>query len=189
MVVCCCVALASLGVAGCDFYGAVGQDGMGCEPKSPIAADNAAHSIYRDNLVAETASATTWARDRVNETDVAASYVSAISAETDVQDLDNTYTSYCGYTWASPGTSGVAGLTTCASLNSADECEQHELRVSQFVVQTVSTAFARSLLTHEMGHTLGLGHQGGDDDVMSGAGMNGVTAFNSHEKDLLNDHY
>jgi len=54
------IGLAAGGLAGCDFDGRSGLDGLGCKPKRNIAADNASHVVYRDGLVPETTSALTF---------------------------------------------------------------------------------------------------------------------------------
>jgi len=175
-------------LTGCIFGGAAGQRGMGCSPATNIAADNATHSIYRNDLVSESSSAATFARDEITSaTQVTAQFSTSLGSLTDVDLMDAAYTTYCGYTWVSSTHGGVAGLTTCNSLNSANECEQHEVRLSRLVSEGDTTTHVRNMVTHELGHSLGLNHHGGG--LMSGSGINNSTHFGSDDIKAVNGYF
>jgi len=183
------VSVGAAGLAACDFGGASGADGLGCNPKNTIAADSADHHVFRDALVSATTNALNFAQGEINTTDVTVTFSASLTSKTDVHMEDAAYTNYCGFQWVSASAGGLAGLATCISLNTANECEQHEVRVSRLVSESFTTIQVRNMVTHEMGHSLGLGHQGDENDLMSGAGINNQTHLNSHEKQLINDYY
>lgn len=164
------------------FYGATGK--TGCTAFNM--ADNHEHTYYYSNLTAAMTAATTWSRiNNVNPTDMTTVLMSSESSATDVVVYDTNYTSYCGYTWHTPGEGGVIGLATCVSVNRVGECEKHEMRFDTSYTADASLTNRRSLACHETGHTLGIGHS----TECLATPLSGSTIFSSHDIAHINANY
>lgn len=136
--------------------------GTGCNALNQ--ADNRAHSVYRYDLGAEYSDAVAWQVATILEpTVVDPSLVSSFDDLTDVIVHDFAYETYCGFTWfPNDGGAGVIGLVTCPSVYTPQgDCEQHKMYLSTTWASSSSgtTTQVRRLVSHEMGHTLGLAHR------------------------------
>jgi hypothetical protein len=123
-------------------------------PGTLVAADDWAHTVYLNNLTSYMNAESQYALDyayNVNDPDV--TYVGSVDAFTDVVAYNQYYTTYCGVPWNS-----VAGMTTCVSRNSVNECEKHEVRYDLNDMAGGTQTFRRNEACHEMGHSFGLVH-------------------------------
>ncbi|MGH9156713.1 MAG: hypothetical protein ACRD1K_12955 [Acidimicrobiales bacterium] len=125
-------------------------------------ADSASHGFYYDpGLTGNMAAATNWARSNViDPTDINTFDVGTVAFDTDVVVYDQDYTTYCGYSWHSPGGSGVVGLNKCVLLatNPANACEKNEIRYDESFTNSTTSDNRNGLACHENGHALGLAH-------------------------------
>ena len=162
-----------------NFSGSSGR--TGCANGSPVnKADNKDHSFFYENLTEPVDAAQTYTRTKVYDpTVIATRRSSRLTDTTDVVVGDRDYDDYCGYPWHP---SGVVGLTTCNSLNAADECEKHSIRYDISYFDSASTSDRRGAACHETGHSLGLTHRGGG--CMSGVGPV-PTTLSSHDETHL----
>lgn len=137
------------------------SNATGCEDLNQ--ADNRQHTIRRYNLTTEYSNAVAWQVANVLEpTIVDPSLVSSSDDKTDVIIYDGAYKTYCGYSWwQSASDGGVIGLVICDSLASQGDCEQHMMFLSTTWATSDegTTNQVRRLVSHEMGHTLGLAHR------------------------------
>lgn len=139
-----------------DMVGVTGD--TGCQLN---VADNATHGFYYGNLTGKVADAVTHSRlNNLNPTDIDTVREYTVDDATDVKVYDAYYDSgYCGMASYSASTlDGWIGVTTCDSLNSAGECEQHAVRFDLDFSETHSTTKMQELACHELGHTVGLLH-------------------------------
>lgn len=169
-----------------NFSGANGR--TGCGNGSPVnMADNATHGFFYSNLKDTTRTAQNATRTNVyNPTDINTITVSTVTSTTDVVVYDNDYTTYCGYTW--DGSGGLYGLTTCVSLNSANECEKHEVRYDNSDLDPASAANREAMACHETGHTVGLLHRNTDTSCIANP-FTGARVLSSHDRSHINANY
>lgn len=146
-------------------------------------ADNEDHVFYYSSLSADMVGATTWNRlNNLDPTAINTSTTTTVTATTDVVVYDTDYATYCGYAWDGSGGT-LIGLVTCVSLNSASECEKHEMRYDTSWTASRSTTWQRALACHESGHTLGLKHR---DNTASDSGclpdtQVAITHYSNHD--------
>jgi hypothetical protein len=122
-------------------------------------ADNRAHGIYPYALTSAVNAALNWQVTNVlAPTVVDPVIVSSSNQYTDVIVQDSTFATFCGYTWWPTGS--TIGLAVCDTLYEPEgDCEQHHLYILTTWVETQGTTQIRRLVSHEMGHTLGLIHR------------------------------
>ena len=175
--------------ASANWAGKSGQ--TGCDDLNQ--ADNKSHSIYRAELEANIQAAVNWQASNIltNSTLVTPSFASSLTSTTDVVVRDRYYDDYCGYNWWTAANGGVIGAAECDSLTAGDpDCEQHTLRISNVWGDQTSTAQRRDVVSHEMGHTLGLSHRIDPDEAsVMGPSAPYTTAFytNHDLRHLAND--
>lgn len=123
-------------------------------------ADNNEHTFYYSNLWTQTRDAQNAARINIYDpTDINTKLLTSVSSTTDAVVYDEDYTTYCGYDWdASAPATNIWGLTTCVSINSALECEKHEIRYDVPDVLAMTSNARIGLACHETGHSVGLKH-------------------------------
>lgn len=171
-----------------NFSGANGA--TGCAPVNM--ADNGTHAFYYSSVTSSMVSATNWNRiNNLNPTDVNTSVATTITSTTDVVVYDSNYTTYCGFSWHGSGGSMI-GLVTCVSLNSASECEKHEMRYDTSWTTGRSQAYLRALACHESGHTLGLEHRANSTSSDVGcmpSPLPTITQYTDHDVAHLNAAY
>jgi hypothetical protein len=165
----------------------VGLGGVvGCSTSSTVwRADNYYHTIFRDNLLSNNASALSWAMTTaLNSTDID-SYYAPSSAGADVWAEDHDFTTQCGLDWH-PGPQSYVGYTPCI-VAAGSVCDQFKLRIDTSYTQSISTYERQVLWCHEMGHSVGLTHPINQSLVTCMNGNNNDIA--GHESDLINGVY
>jgi hypothetical protein len=152
-------------------------------------ADNAAHYFWYDSLASDVSSAENYIRNNIYDpTDINTLDDSSETASTDAIVRDEDYTTYCGYTWHGAGGTTVWGLTTCNSLNGANECESHVIRYDNSYFNVATAGGKRGLACHETGHSLGLTHRDTGAMCMQASGTYPV-GLTTHDVDHLNNNY
>lgn len=161
--------LAAVPAGATNWYGVTAR--TGCD--SPNQAENREHTFIYESLAAETANAMGWVRvHRMNPTVVNTVLLAPSDYNTSVDVIvrDRFYDDYCGYYWYRPGRiNTIIGLVTCDYRRVYGACDQHSLRVTNYYMDPVGDAERRSLMCHEGGHTLGLGHRLGGSCVSQNA--------------------
>lgn len=164
-----------------NWAGATGR--TGCDDLNK--ADNREQTYYESSLSATFDGPATNALDYVDSVAyVSTTPVSSPTSTTDQVIYDNAYTSYCNFPWWRPGSGGAVGQARCVSVNSGNECEKHEVRLS---TTWGNSSYAtlnkrRSVVIHETGHALGLSHRPLRGEVMQPA-VTPILAFSSHDID------
>lgn len=120
----------------------------------------------------------------VAPTDLNAASTSSWNA--DVIFFDGNYSTYCGYTWWTPGAGGTGAITKCHSLSGGSVCGQHRIYIGNTYSDNLSTTKHRILACHETGHAIGPTHNYHPSSsnsclrssVLSGGG---TTYYSNHE--------
>jgi hypothetical protein len=105
-----------------NFSGVTGA--TGCAYPAPVnVADNSTHYFYYLDVTMDVHEDAERARlQDLEPTDLDTRIDPDLNPNTDVVTRDYDYTDFCGWNW------GILwGLTSCATLNSADECEKHNV--------------------------------------------------------------
>lgn len=184
-----CLLAASL-ISGCNFGGPVGADGLGCNGKI-ITAEDSAMSVHYNNLSSQADAAVTWARGRIDDTNVNTSSAGQ-SSTVDANVMDANWTTYCGLDWWNEG-GDTLGYTQCMSLRGR-ECEKNDVTLDQAYMTSsgTTTALERNLVLHEMLHTLGLRHHPAEPawelDIMYPS-ANGIFIISGHNVEHINGYY
>lgn len=169
------------GAGASNWAGASGQTGC----TSLNSADNKTHTIYYSSLDSSQATEVDDFRNYLrNNTAVTDQTVSVPDSTTDAVLYDEDYTTYCGYGW--DGTFGILGLTTCVSINTAYECEKHEVRFDTSDYSALGSTGREHNACHELGHSLGLTHSGESSSCMM-PGQYSVTTYTNHDKAHLSN--
>lgn len=160
-----CVLMVSALVAGMqtttaeatNFWGATGRYGQ-CVGGNK--SDAAPLSFTYVDLAQAMDNATDWARaNAIQPSGLPTSYDATPNENIDVIVIDAQYVSYCNQQWATSATSGgVAGFTTCNSINSLNQCQSADVRYNNNWTFDVGTDRERELACHENGHAIGLSH-------------------------------
>lgn len=145
-------------------------------------ADNSQHTLCRSDLTAAVSNAVAWTRDRVDDTDMSA-VILACTSDTDSVNYDQDYTTFGGQTWHGSGGT-VVGLNICVS-ESKSTCDQSEDRYDLSWVPTAGLNNQRWVALHEIGHSIGFGHDDSGGQVMNSS-ANGMTNYSPHERDHIN---
>ena len=139
-----------------NFTGISGQTGCFVN-----VADNRTHGFFNSSLTTATASAVAWSRtNNLDPTDINTVTASSATSTTDVVSFDADYEgAFCGGTWCCNSGAGWVGYASCQSLNSANECERHNVYFDTDYMGPETTSRERTLACHEFGHTIGLTHR------------------------------
>jgi hypothetical protein len=148
------------------------------------------HTFFYSNLTPSVVGHMNWARSAVlDPTGVDTTAVGSPTSVTDVVAYDEDYTLYCGGPWhpQPAGSPRIIGLAVCVTLTSNSACEKHEVRfdLSWWNGGEAHDAARRAISCHELGHTLGLAHEGSDP----GGCMPAVTSrenFSEHDVSHVN---
>lgn len=133
------------------------------DPGEVIATDNYQHTVFRSALSSGMNTAAVWALDnQYNTLDMDVIYAASVNSTTDAVLYDQNYSTYCGINWNS-----ASGLSSCVARNAVRECEKNEVRWDNSTVDGWNVSQRRFIACHEIGHSVGLVHNG------AGTCMNG----------------
>lgn len=147
-------------------------------------ADNSLHTICRSELTEPVSAAVAWASTRIDATDMSSSIL-ACTSDTDSVNYDQDYTTFAGHQWHGSG-GQVIGLNLCVD-QSKGICHQSEDRYDNSWTNGAIVNQRRSLALHEIGHSIGFGHEPNftNTEVMSPS-VNNMTDYSAHEKGHIN---
>lgn len=147
-------------------------------------ADNSFHTICRSDLTDRVSVAVEWARNRIDATDMSSSIL-ACTGDTDSINFDQNYTTFNGLAWHGSGGS-VIGLNLCIDQHKGI-CRQSEDRYDISWTVDAPLNSRRTLAMHEIGHSIGFGHEPSDkpEEVMNQE-INPLTDYSAHEKGHIN---
>lgn len=91
---------------------------------------------------------------------------------------------WCGLPW-----SQYYGFAWCFSLNTANECEQHNVAFNTDNTQGRSDYEKEQIVCHEFGHSLGFGHHDGNTCMDNSAGSYVWTFYDDHDRVALRTWY
>jgi hypothetical protein len=170
--------------ASANWYGVTGIAGT-CVGGN-ITDNHDMYFTYEDTHAA-VEDAATWVRNNLlNPTDLNTYMVASQGDHTDVVVLDRYYTDYCNQNWSQDGWTGILGYTTCEARSSTDRCDKQVVRISDTVIDWVSTNGDRELLCHEIGHAIGLGHRSAAAGCMYQPFSGEELHYTSHDRDHIN---
>ena len=183
LVFCWVIGFAGVGPASANWYGTTGVAGT-C--RGGNITDN--HDMYfvYESTKAAVDNASTWVRTNLlDPTDLDTYMVSAEGQHTDVVVLDRYYTDYCNQNWSRDGWTGTLGYTTCEATSSNDRCDKAVVRVSDTVIDFITTDGDRELLCHEIGHAIGLGHRSAAPGCMYQPFSGEEPHYTAHDRDHI----
>ena len=156
-------------------------------------ADSSTHTYFGSGLDSRVEGAMDWHfANGFNDTHVTPVLEDPATSYTDVIVLDSYWTDYCGLQWTDP-TNNAHGHTRCAAIKTNDRCEKYQVRIDLESIDSSQTTLKkrRSLLCHEIGHSLGLRHISNTTTCMNtGLWSNdNSNSYNDHTRWHMRDEY
>lgn len=177
-------------VTACNFGGPVGSAGLGCNGQL-ITQEDRSMTIHYSSLTTDTSNAVTYARGRIDDTDVNTSSAGD-SSSVDAEVMDGNYSTLCGADWWNQG-GGTLGIAVCMNL-SGNECDSSDVSIDSSYMNDSGTGVGsqRWVALHELLHTLGLKHHTDhlrfSNDVMWPV-QNHQNYIGSHNVEHINGYY
>lgn len=153
-------------------------------------ADNKTHSFYYENVDPFMVTHLNNHRAYMDAQTAMTTTGSSGGSLTDAYVRDQNYTDFCGLNWHNPTTgTGVLGYSVCIALNAQGECERSDIRFDTSLYPQYTTHQKQSLACHEVGHSIGLDHEGLNRNCMQQGSVGlQATVYTTHDKNhMAND--